>query len=271
MGRFSKLETGRDPSQENAAEEIQSAPDQSAELVTYDQIYKKAEELFYIGEYKKALRYYSRSISEDDTQVEPWAGQVMALLMLDQIREADVWAKRAQQSFAEHPSVLAMRAMVFARQGMGQRALGTLDYAMGKGETDVICWIARAAVLLEGDNKNWEFCFDKVTERCTSGQWRKRALMGLILERHRKWPQAVSQYHQALADQTGNFFLWNRLGNCYHRLGFTTKSIEAHKQAISLNPNCSDSEKALRKSVSISPSQIITRIRSFFLRVGKTS
>src|SRR5262245_47287675 len=61
------------------------------------------------GLYENALRYYSRSLELDKSQVGGWVGQVRMLVALDEIVEAELWARKALELFKNHGDLLAGR------------------------------------------------------------------------------------------------------------------------------------------------------------------
>ena len=271
MGRFSKLETHEATPIEEKAPEAGSEK-YGAEPATYGGLMRDADEHFYRGEWKRSLQLYSRALERDNTQPDPWVGQVLALLFLSQMREATVWAKRSLECFSEHPVALSLHALTMSQQGMTSRGLGTSDYAMEKGQTGLMCWISRGWILLEAGNANWEFCFGKAKERAPADDWQSRMLVGLILERYKKWPQAVEAYQSALGLQTANFFLWHRVGICYGKLGLARKAMEAHQHALDLNPRCAEAEKELLRQSGLPIGGLFARVRGIFSRKSlKTS
>lgn len=267
MGRFSKLETH--PTQAPPqAETAQEREIQGAEPVTFDGIMREADASFHTGDYSRALRLYSQALQEDNTRVEPWQGQVIALLLQSQVREADIWARRAAEAFPKHPAILSLHGLVFAMQGMTKRGLGTCDYAMGLAGPDPVCWVARGWILLEADNDNWRACFAKAGELAGAGNWRMEMLMGLILERYRKWVHAVEHFEATVRNQTSNFFLWHRLGVCQARLGLASKAVESQKHALEINPTYAPAEKELRRHGGFPVGALFARFLRPFSRPG---
>jgi len=215
------------------------------EITSTEDVLRSADEAFYTGDWRQALRYYSRALQMETTRIEPWVGQVLALLFLEQTREADIWSRRMIECFPDHPTAISLSGLVRVLQGMTRSGIGSSDFAMSKGQTDALCWIVRGWILLEGENRNWEPCLDKAIEHCPPDGWRLHLLRGLVLERYKKWPHAVKAYQTAVDQKLDNYFLWNRLGVCYHHLGLARKAIEAHQHALSLNPDYPPARKAV--------------------------
>ncbi len=264
MGRFSKLEVreaAKSEKTEKAAEP--SRKSSGAAPLSYDGMMRKADERFYLGDWKEAVRLYSRALQLDNSQVAPWTGQVLALLFQGQLREADAWAKREMECFPDNPVAVSMHGLVFVLQGMTKRGMGSSDYAMGLGAGDPMTWVARGWMLLEADNKNWKNCFTKALETNPSDEWRIHMLTGFILEQYKKWPQAVERYLEAADQQTGNFYLWHRLGLCYSKLGVARKALEAQQHVLSIDP---DFQPAKREVARLSGFSVFAVFRRLFRR-----
>src|SRR5262245_23063285 len=67
----------------------------------YPSMLERADSHFFHGEYEKALRFYSRALQVEAARQYPWVGQLYALLMLNQVKEAELWASRALELFPE--------------------------------------------------------------------------------------------------------------------------------------------------------------------------
>ncbi|HPS00557.1 MAG TPA: tetratricopeptide repeat protein [Candidatus Sumerlaeota bacterium] len=264
MGRFEKLEmkpegaestpamldspgTSRKPSTETrpGIGEAEGTGFAGLEPLSGDAVLRAANDAFYTGDWRQALRHYSRALQMETTGVEPWVGQVLALLFLDQVREADIWSRRMLECFPDHPTAVSLSGLVRSLQGMTRSGIGSSDFAMSKGQADVLCWIVRGWMLLEGGNQNWMHCLDKAVEQCPPDGWRFHLLTGLVLERYKKWPQAVKAYQTAVDQKLDNYYLWSRLGHCYDQLGLARKALEAHQHALSLNPDYPPARKAV--------------------------
>jgi len=264
MGRFSKLETGKTEA-EKAAEPRAGLPvEQLVEAETYDYSYyvEEADKQYFTGRYDKALRLYSRALQVDNSQVYPWVGQVLSLLAMDQVKEADLWVTRAIELFPEDATLLSLRALVYAHRGMMNRAIGASDYALSRGGTPY-GWVARGEILLRAKNKNAPFCFDKALEIAGPTNWKIAMQIGLVYFRRRMYSSALNYFRRACAVNMGNFHLWFYLGRCYDRLSFKNEAIEAFNRALEINPDCREAERALSAAKS---SNIVTRLfrRLFF-------
>lgn len=252
MGRFSKLETGAGAtpaaSQPLAAKAAAWNGPAKAEP-EYDHAYYagQAGALFFSGQYKKAMRLYSRAIQMDASRDEPWIGQVLCLLELKEYKEALVWVKRALELFPEEATLIALQGLAYAQQGMVQRGLASSDYAMNRSSRDPLVWVIRGEILSLAGNGNAQFCFDKAIESTHPDDWRVPMQIGLSQLRQKKWPQAARYLKMAAEHEPHNEFLWMRLGYAYERLGLSQSALEAYRAARNLNTGNSEAEDSLRR------------------------
>jgi len=256
MGRFSKLERkGTHPEDTDAPLQSGSAGPAGAAATTqpiesfdYPTAMQRADEHFYRGEYEKALRFYSRALQTENSQPQPWIGQITCLLQMKQIKEADLWVQRALELFPEDSALLSLRAVVIARNGMTKRAIGTSDYAMTRGGSLPVVWIARGEVLTLADSRNAAFCFDKAMESAPADDWKTPFLIGLVLFDQRIWASALEFFQKSASRGAASYWLWYLLGICYTRLAFRQEAIDALRQSIALNPGFPPAQEALRRA-----------------------
>ena len=243
MGRFSRLERGEKPEEKLDQELLEKATER------YDQPYfiEQADDLYFTGQYEKALRFYSRALKLDNSQKYPWVGQILCLLEMNQTKEAELWANRGLDIFPEDTSLISLQAVSYAHRGMVKRALGSSDYALQKGATE-FTWIARGEVLLLAHNKNSRFCFDKALEMAAADDWKTPIRIGMIYRRHKVYSRAITMFENATQINVKNYYLWYLLGQCYQKVGFNRKAIEAFEKAVEFGPEFRTAEDALVKA-----------------------
>lgn len=245
-GRFSKLEkpSGSTPRLEPPPGAVaRDAPREAAkparptEEENYPSFIQRADEAFFTGRYKEALRHYSRALQEDGSHVYPWIGQVSALLGLRQYREAELWSNRALDHFPEDSSLLSQRARVLAATGNLKRAIGLSDFALGQGATEWT-WLARGEVLLEAQDGNALHCFEKAREMAGPEDWRIPLLAGMTYARKRQWASAEEFLRSAAEKNSRNYFVWIELARVLMALNYTDRARDAIDRARALNPEC---------------------------------
>ncbi len=192
-----------------------------------------ADEAFYSGRYREALRYYSRALQDDNSHVVPWIGQISALIELKQYKEAELWTNRALENFPEDPSVLSQRARMLALTGNLKRAIGVSDYALGIGGSPW-AWLARGEVLVSAGEKNALFCFDKAVEAADAERWRILLEAGRCYLRRRQWASAEPFLRRAAETKPDNFFVWYEYAIVLTELNFTDRARDAIERCLQL-------------------------------------
>lgn len=251
MGRFSKLELGQSPvpAAEGALAPPAARPEESCDAPAW---VARGEEHLFAGRPEPALRAFSQALRLDSTLHAAWVGQIDALVELGQVREAELWTTRALDQFPDDPTLLSLRAVLLARQGMLKRAMGTSDYALSRGHTRR-AWIARGEILLAADNSNAAFCLGKALEEIAESDWQSLMRLGLVWSRHRRPAQALDLFQRAAAAAPTNAHLWRLIADCQARLGATQRAIESAKRALELEPDSRETQALLRSLVKAHP------------------
>ncbi|MDX2175178.1 MAG: tetratricopeptide repeat protein [Candidatus Sumerlaeia bacterium] len=234
MSRFQKLE--RHPGA--PAEAPVAAPSQPAEAEQesqYGSLLAQADDAYFGGDPRGALRLYSRALQADSTQLAPWSGQVNALLAMKQYREGDVWSNRALEQFPEEPTLLSQRARVVAYVGDTKRAMGISDYAMSRGGSP-LAWLGRGEVLLLANNANATFCFDKALELAGPEDWRTPLEAGMVCFRLRKFSAAADYLGKAAQRNLRHYHTWQLYAKALAELNFTERAREAARHAKEIAP-----------------------------------
>ncbi|MBI1291632.1 tetratricopeptide repeat protein [bacterium] len=232
-GRFTKLE--KPIEKPSAPAEPEAAPQQESGANDYPTFLNMADEAFFSGNYRDALRHYSRALQQESSQVYPWVGQISSLLALKQYREAELWSNRALEQFPEDPSLLSQRARVLAATGNIKRALGVSDYAISHGAT-TWTWLARGEVLLEANDTNALFCFEKAMELTGREDWRIPLLAGISFARKRQWASAEDFLRRATIANPKSAFGWYELARVLLEMAQTDRAVDCVNRAIQLNP-----------------------------------
>lgn len=244
-GRFSKLETNQGGSQPSLTPPPGAVPREGAKPVAasqageenlYPTFLLQADEAFFTGNYREALRHYSRALQQENNQVYPWIGQISALIGLKQYKEAELWSNRALDQFPEDSSLLSQRARVLAVTGNIKRAIGVSDFAIGKGATNW-SWLARGEVLLAAGDGNALFCFTKAVELAGKEDWRTPLLAGLCYMRKRQWAGAEELLRKAAEINPRNYFVWFSLAEALVELNYTDRARDAIQRVMQLKPD----------------------------------
>lgn len=264
MGRFRKLETGAgaepevDPDAGPHGLRTRVRRDRASDAPTPDQDYDQGhyqaegERLFFEGDYKNALRAYSRAMQVDHSAIDPWIGQVLALLKMKQNREATMWAMRAVELFPEDPRLSSLQGLTLAITGSRQRAIACSDFAMGRpGGGTAFTWAMRGQILSLAENPNAAFCFDKVLETREPDDWRILILVGDFLLMDRKWARGLEFLRKAAEIKPANGWLWKRIGYANEHLGLTQAALSSYQAALAKKPNDREAEDHIRRLTSV--------------------
>jgi len=212
----------------------------------------EADYWFYSGQWDRALRTYSRAIQLDGQLVSAWVGQLHALIRKNQIAECITWVDRALAIFPDHPSLLAMRAVAFAHQGMVRRAIGACDFALSKGATRE-AWLARGEVLLAASNPNALACLEKAIECAQPDDWKTPLHVGMVLADWKKHALAVEYFRRAVRLKHDFAHGWYYLGLSADRLNLREEAQQTFETACALAPDNQTYKMALHNLRTMGP------------------
>lgn len=232
-GRFAKLEKAGDRPSASEVSNPKSEGNALPGAEDYPSFLLQADEAFFTGRYRDALRHYSRALQQENSKVYPWIGQISSLLALRQFQEAELWSNRALEQFPEDSSLLSQRARVLGATGNIKRALGVIDYAMARGAT-MWTWLARGEVLLNARDHNALSCFEKAVEEAGRGDWRVPLLAGIAFSQHRQYASAEDFLRRASEANPRNYFIWFKLAETLHHLGSTDRAQDAITRCLQL-------------------------------------
>lgn len=266
MGRFQKLEksgsSSSQPSHGVPHGMVLASGEHATSQADYPEAVAVADEAFFRGDYKGALRHYSRALQAESAQVYPWIGQLNALLFLKQFKEAEIWSNRALDLFPEDPTLLSQRARVLAHTGNMKRAMGTSDFAVSKGASDW-AWIARGEVLLLARNPNARYCFEKAIELAGPGEWKVPFMAGLMYMERQNYAAAVDFLNIAAERNMRHAFIWENLALALTKLNFTDRAREAARRAQELDPQRRGAE---RLRADVDSRGVVERLLGFLRR-----
>jgi len=273
MGRFSKLETGKpagDPSAPRRAdvfERVMKYPDAASlpELADLDAdaYMRVGDQALFAGKLKLALRWYSRAMDKDSTQLKPWLALIRTLLLKGDLSEATTWITRGLTLFPEDPKLLALRAVQYARRGLVREAIASSDAVLERNGAEPLAHLARGEVLLLADNKNADYCFEQCLKLTRADDWQTPFVIALIFEERRMWAKAIQYYASAAERNERCAVLYYRVGLCRARLGHRQQALRAFEQAREL---CPPDDPLLGLIEHASPGSIWRRLLNLFHR-----
>jgi tetratricopeptide (TPR) repeat protein len=257
MSRFVNLELGGE-----SEDRSRSRPGQKT-LVKDEAYYlAEAERTFANGDFRSALRLYSKVLEFNPHNAVAWTGQVRMLIELNECNEARLWADKALERFPEEPELLAAKAVALGRCGDLQGALVFSDASIeGRGDTPYV-WLARGDVLLAREERRADFCFEKA-RLLAPRDWLVAWLAGRIRFYYKQFALALTHMQQAVELNAGHFMVWLELGRCQHELGLAGAARNSISQAKQLNPECRDASLEL---IRLSQFRPFARVRGWWQR-----
>jgi len=260
MSRFGNLELGGES-------EDQPQQQRQKQLIKDEAYYvSEARAAFENGNFKQALRFYSKVLEFNPNNALAWTGQVQMLIELGEFREARLWADKALERFPQEPDLLAAKAVALGREGDLQGALSFSDASIEERGGTPYVWLARADVLLARKESRADYCFDKALH-LAPGDWFIAWLAARIRFYYEQFVLALKLLEQAIEWNTGHFLLWFQLGQCQQQLGLIGPARRSLEQARQLNPKFQDASIELLR---LSESGLGGRVRGLWRRLFKS-
>jgi tetratricopeptide (TPR) repeat protein len=242
MRRFSRLEFG-DKGDEGAGKPASGGE----EIRDAEYCHNQAIRYRLAGDFEVALRNYSRCLEQDHTFYPGWLGQVMMLIELGELKEADVWADKALEMFPEHPELLAAKAVAYARDGRPEKSIAYSDNSIAKENVTSMVWLARAEVLLNRKSGIAQNCISKALSTATGEEGPMiRLEAGRLLNRRGDFADALQYLNKVVDELPKSALTWYELGIAQARLGRPEAKM-SFERAIQLHPNWRLAEEALSK------------------------
>jgi tetratricopeptide (TPR) repeat protein len=235
MSRFGNLEFGS---------ESEDRSQNQSELKDEPYYFATAMRAFEDGQFEQALRSFAKVLEFNPQNTKAWSGQVRMLIELGEFHEAKVWADKALESFPRDAELLAAKAVALGRSGDLKAALAFSDASIEeRGDTPYI-WLARGDVLMARNEKRADYCFEKA-HLLGPQDWFIHWLAARIRFFYKKFALALKLIQQALAFDSARAVIWLQLGKCQQALGMNAPAEMSFQQALELDGNCRDAERAL--------------------------
>jgi len=233
MGRFNSLELDVSPA---VSQPESSKKKNSGEAIRDAEFYLKEADLYYNNrDLEPALRSYSKALEIDPGGVEAWNGQISCLILLDELHEAEMWAKKASEIVGESQGLLALRARICCRRGDFDRAFGLSDSSMQAPGNSPLTWIVRGEIMLYARNKQPEYCFDKAVAAGKQDYSIYMDIAECCLYAD-KYTMAFTYLQTALDSDPDVASLWMLTANCYRLFGNREKAIECLDMVLEIAP-----------------------------------
>ncbi|MFA7232223.1 MAG: tetratricopeptide repeat protein [Victivallaceae bacterium] len=233
MGRFNSLELDAEPAerqQETPATKLPGEPIRDADFYL-----REAGRHYIQREYEPALRSYSKALEIDPGCADAWNGQINCLILLNELREADMWAKKAAEIIGESQELLALRARIFCRRGDFDRAYGLSDAAMQAPGNSPVAWVVRGEIMLYSKNKQPEHCFDKALAAARQDYTVRMDIAECCIYAD-KYTMAFKYLKPALDENPDSATLWMLAADCHRRFGNRKKALECLVTVNEIDP-----------------------------------
>jgi tetratricopeptide (TPR) repeat protein len=250
MSRFGNLEFESEPQSQ--------IPTRPIPLAEETRCFTEARAAYARTEFESALRWYARTLEYAPLNVDAWTGQCWSLLELGQFREAKVWADKALEKFANHPTLLAIKAMALGRMGQLDVAMAFSDASMDQPGDSPLVWLARGDVLLAKNERQVDHCFERALQ-LAPGDWFIRWIAARIRAYWKQFAVALKLIQQAAQLDAGQCGLWLLSGQCQAALGLHDAALASFQQALSLYPQSKEAELELRQLQNLSPWERLSR------------
>lgn len=255
MSRFVNLELGGE------AEDRSQPQQQKEKALLKDEAYylTEARVAYENANFEQALRFYSKVLEFNPQNAHAWTAQVRMLIELGEFREAKLWADKALERFQTEPELLAAKAVALARTGDLQGALAFSDASIEeRGDTPYI-WLARGDVLLARKEQRADYCFEKAM-MLARDDWFTGWIAARIRYYYKQFVLALKLISRSIEWDPDHFVLWLDLGLCQQKLGLIGQAQNSFAQALQLNPQCREADKALTE---LSQTGMFGRLKSW--------
>jgi tetratricopeptide (TPR) repeat protein len=240
MARFDFLEFGGPTPDESSSDEpkLRASHDEQHWLNEADVNRRK-------GHYENALRFYSRALEEDKALIQAWTGQVQMLVLLDELPEADLWARKALEIFAGNGELLAARAQALCRLGDRKQAIALCDGSMSAQGRSAYRWQVRGELMLATKQKLDAHCFDKAQQ--LDRDWLVMLENALVYLHYDMASLGLGRARGAVEAAPDQYYAWYVYGLSQAALGLHRPAKESIAQCLKLCPQHVEASTQLNK------------------------
>ena len=237
MARFDKLEYGSNP---------KKAPRGAEER----EVEKNAKYWFQMadrhrrtGHYDNALRFYSRCLEMDRSQVAAWVGQVQMLVQLREYPQARLWSQKALELFPSNSELMAAGAQAECRMGNIKQALVLSDGALQQAGKSAYQWQVRGELAVAGKGRTDRHCFDKA--QLADRDWLVPLETGLIYCFYKAYGRGQTRLKQAVEGAPDAYHAWYQLGCCQAKIGLDRAARQSFQHCLELCPQHAEASQKL--------------------------
>lgn len=237
MARFDKLEIGSRADGPRPPVEPENTERDGAYWL------KQADEQRRTGLHENALRFYSRALEDDKSLVAGWVGQVQMLVALDELKEADLWSRKALELFPSHGDLLAGRAQALCRMDEIKQAYSLSDGSFKQEGNSAYRWLVRGEIQIAGSKDTDRHCFDKAQQ--VDSDWLVPLEIAVVYLHYQRPSKALNRAYRATEAAPDRHYAWYVQGLCQFELGLNSSALSSFARCIELCPKHVEAERRL--------------------------
>ena len=165
------------------------------------------------------------------------------LVQLGELKEAELWSRKALELFRKNGELTAGRAQALARMMQLNEAMPLLDAAFAQEGQSAYRWMVRGEVMLATGESVDQHCFSKAVQ--LDGDWLVAVEIGQIYLYYRRSAKAIMYFRKAVERATGEAYCWYVQGCCEQELGLSGPAKASFLRCLDLKPNHSDARRRL--------------------------
>jgi tetratricopeptide (TPR) repeat protein len=167
------------------------------------------------------------------------------LILLDELPEADLWARKALEIFPGNGELMAARGQALCRLGDRKQSLAACDAAMVAQGRSAYRWQVRGELMLATGQTIDSHCFDKAQQ--LDADWLVPLESALIYLRHDVASCAQARARVAVEKAADQYYAWYVAGRAHLALNFRRQAQESFEQCLKLCPQHAEAEAQLAK------------------------
>lgn len=198
------------------------------------QFFEEANKAYQHGLFEKALRLYTKCLTEDKTFIDAWVGQIRMLVQLGEAVEARVWADKSLEVYKNNGDLLAAKAQAYVRVDDLKNAYIWSDRSLEVSGSSAWRWIVRGEILLARQQARYDDCFAKALAEPNT-YWFDSVVIACIYLYYDYSIKAIEYLQNAVVAQPSNAYLWYLFGNCQQALGWNSSARSSYKRCLEID------------------------------------
>lgn len=209
-----------------------SPDDQSPANPDYTGAYclEQGDEFFIRGDYKQALRWYTRAMDKEPKMIEPWVAMLRVLITKGDLAESAAWIHRGLVLFPNNPHLLALSNVQLARRNMKAKALADSAELLERNKNLPIAHMCRGEVMLHCGEKHFDYLFRETLDIVKPDDWKTPLMISMILLNAGQMRYAAEYLDEASRRNSQYAPIWFMLGQAHAARGDRRQMNHAFNQ-----------------------------------------